>query len=302
MDSRNDLVTAMLLLATIACGPPRLGSDPGGDETGSHDEGPEPTDSGMTTLEPTTETSDPTDPTDSTDPTDPTATTIEFIPDYDDVLYELCDPWTQDCPEGEKCVPYASSGGTWDANKCVPIMGDQEPGEPCKYGGAVEATDDCDASGACFNVKEVDGEMTGTCLAFCTGSPDAPACPEGSSCKLTGDGTLTLCFPQCDPIAQDCDSGLACFWVGYEFTCVFTTEELPPGSPCGFINDCATGLICIAGEVVPDCEDPACCTPFCDTTLGDAQCAAVPQSMCVPFFEEGRSLPGYEDVGICILR
>jgi hypothetical protein len=57
-----------------------------------------------------------------------------------------CDPFAQDCPEGEKCVAYASSGGSLDANKCVLINGDAMPGESCMYGGVVEASDDCNAS------------------------------------------------------------------------------------------------------------------------------------------------------------
>ncbi len=39
-----------------------------------------------------------------------------------------CDSWSQDCPDGERCVAYASSGATWDANKCVEIKGDKKMG------------------------------------------------------------------------------------------------------------------------------------------------------------------------------
>jgi hypothetical protein len=46
----------------------------------------------------------------------------------------------QDCPEGEKCVAFASAGDDWDATKCVPVTGSQAADEPCSYGGMVEAT------------------------------------------------------------------------------------------------------------------------------------------------------------------
>jgi hypothetical protein len=43
-----------------------------------------------------------------------------------------CDPWYQDCPEGEKCVPFDEfQTGSYTANKCVPVLGDNQPGEAC---------------------------------------------------------------------------------------------------------------------------------------------------------------------------
>jgi hypothetical protein len=207
-----------------------------------------------------------------------------------------CDPYSQDCPEGEKCVPYASSGGTWDANKCVPVLGDGALGETCTYDGAVEATDDCDASSYCW---KVDGEGVGTCHAFCMGSPDAPVCPPDSRCLLSGSGIPNLCYPACDPLTQDCGPGLACYWVASYFTCAFTTQDIPTGEPCGFINDCAPGNICESAEVMPDCEGVACCAAYCNINLDDAQCDAVPGTVCVPFFKE--SAPeAYEHLGVCV--
>ena len=33
-----------------------------------------------------------------------------------------CDMWTQNCPEGEKCMPWANdNGGAWNSSKCSPI-------------------------------------------------------------------------------------------------------------------------------------------------------------------------------------
>jgi hypothetical protein len=101
-----------------------------------------------------------------------------------------CDPFAQDCPEGEKCVAYASTGGMLDANKCVPITGSGMPGDPCIYGGLVEATDDCDDVSYCWDVVDA----MGSCTQFCTGTADDPVCPGGFECLIAYDGSLNLCI------------------------------------------------------------------------------------------------------------
>jgi Mg-chelatase subunit ChlD len=117
------------------------------------------------------------------------STSLGFVPSDDLGGVSECDPFMQDCPEGEKCVAYASTGGPLDANKCVPVTGDGMPGEMCIYDGVVEATDDCDAVSYCWDVTDV----TGTCTQFCAGTADAPVCPEGLECLLAYDGALNLC-------------------------------------------------------------------------------------------------------------
>jgi hypothetical protein len=219
-----------------------------------------------------------------------------FVMDGPD-LPDRCDPWLQDCADGEKCVPYASLGASYDRNKCVPILGDHVVGESCTYAGPSEATDDCDGSSVCWNASEVDGELVGTCQPFCTGTPDNPECLDGWYCQLYGDGSKTICELRCDPIAQDCADGLGCYYSGTEFLCVFTTSNIPAGEPCGFINDCAAGLVCAALEELPSCAGAACCTSFCELGLGDGQCDAVPGTVCVPFFEQAPV--GQEHIGYC---
>ncbi|KIG18764.1 hypothetical protein DB30_07779 [Enhygromyxa salina] len=236
---------------------------------------------------------------------DPTQnpTTLLFVDDgFDEGEWtNQCDPFAQDCPEGEKCVAYASTGDWWDDNKCVPVLGSQAAGEPCSYDGPVDATDDCDQDSACWNVEEVDGEWTGVCHWFCGGTPDTPMCPEGTTCPITSDGTFALCVWTCDPVLQDCDDGLGCYWANTEFTCVPTTQDIPAGEPCGFVNDCERGLLCAPAEALPACEGSSCCTPYCDLMLGDAQCDAVPGTSCVPFYEEGRAPASYAHVGVCLI-
>jgi hypothetical protein len=278
-------LTTMILFAALGCGPAQIGTGPGtGTEAGTD-----------TTGADTTTSSEPSD----TETSNEASTTVEFVPSEDIHSHQWeCDSFAQDCPEGEKCMPYASSGGSLDSSKCVPIMGEQQPGEPCTYGGTLAATDDCDGSGMCWSVNE---EGVGVCRAFCTGTGDDPECPSGSHCLFGGDGVLFLCIPYCHPLEQDCVDGQACYWTGSQFHCAWSLEDLPAGAPCGFINDCAAGSICMNPEVLPDCEGTGCCTPFCDLELGDAQCDSAPGTSCLPFFEENMAPPGYELVGVCVL-
>jgi hypothetical protein len=266
-------VTLTLMLA--ACVPPRLPLDPETDESSS------------STTSSETSTTGPGDPT--------------FVPEYDGPMLSNCDVFAQDCPDGEKCVPYSSTGGSWDAHKCVPVTGNQAHGEPCTYAGTAEATDDCDENSGCYDVHEADGELIGTCHAFCMGTPDDPECPPSTSCLISSSGSLGYCITACDPVAQDCGAGLGCYWTGGTFSCVFAAQNIPVGEPCGFINDCAPGLLCANTDVLPACNGSACCAIFCSLSVGDSQCAAVLGTACVPFYEDGYAPPGYEDTGVCIV-
>jgi hypothetical protein len=299
MDAKFKLV-ALTLLA-CACGPGGLRVN-SSDETSTNDSTSTSTSSSSSSSSSSSETStsESTDPGETTDPSD-TFDTLGFVPEYDEFWGSECDPFAQDCDDGEKCVPYASSGSNWDASKCVQVMGDQAVGEPCSYAGAEEGTDDCDATSMCWNVMDIDGELVGTCTPFCMGSADAPECPEGSSCNLSGDGVLTLCIFDCDPLLQDCAEGLACYWANSNFSCIFTTQDIPPGDPCGFVNDCVAGNICLDATTLPSCNGAACCSPFCNLELPDQTCDVLPGSTCVPFFEDGMAPPGDEDIGVCIV-
>ena len=225
-----------------------------------------------------------------------TGASAGFVPEDDFGSASTCDPFMQDCEPGEKCVPYSTTGGTWNANKCVPVLGDGKVGEPCAYDGVTEATDSCDAFSMCWNFAQEGDEMIGTCAAFCAGTPDNPSCEPGSSCSISCDGSLSVCIQTCDPIAQDC-LGLGCYWANASFNCIFTTQDIEEGQPCGFINDCKAGLRCTSADVLPACEGSACCAAFCDLGVGGCE---LPDTSCVPLFEEGAALPGYEHVGICI--
>jgi len=174
-----------------------------------------------TSTDTATDTATATDTGSTGTDTDTTATETEeggvsFYagPDVDFGSFNTCDPWMQDCPEGEKCVPYAAESNNFDSNKCVPVMGDMPVGESCTATGPIESTDDCDDSGYCFFVA--DG--VGTCQGFCEQSPDDPVCPQaGDSCLIDGDGSVALCVQGCDPMdpeLPECPDGSTCTSLG----------------------------------------------------------------------------------------
>jgi hypothetical protein len=227
-----------------------------------------------------------------------TATTTGFVPDPGDMpAVAECDPWVQDCPEGEKCVAYSSTGGgSWDSNKCVPANGDGQIGDPCMYAGAVESTDDCGVDSWCWNVNM---EGVGTCTPFCDGTPDDPICDPGYGCSIANNGSINICLLECDPLLQDCEGENVCYYdFSGNFVCAFAADMIPTGEPCGFINDCAPGNVCLDATALPSCNGASCCGAFCD--LNEPMCATQGTD-CTAFFEEGTAPPGYEAVGVCIV-
>lgn len=203
-----------------------------------------------------------------------------------------CDPIDQDCPEGEKCVAYASTGGTWDEDKCVPVTGDNMVGEACMSSGVVESTDDCDASGMCF---AFDDEGLGTCYGFCG---PGETCPDAQACLITNDESLALCHDTCVPHhAENCDAGTVCFPVESVFVCL-STPTLPPDSPCLPGDYCAPGQACVPASELDSCAGESCCTDWCDTAEPDP--CTLPLT-CEPYWPQGQAPAGLETAGVCKL-
>jgi len=254
----------------------------------------------------TSSSTSPTSPTSETSETSETSSTSEtetetwggFLPPSD-LGGCMCDPFAQDCPKGEKCVAYASSGESWDANKCVPVLGEGQAGEACSSDGIVEATDSCGANSFCWDLVDVEGQLVGVCAAFCEGAADNPVCDDpNQSCLIANEGSINLCIQSCDPLAQDCSEGSMCAWTGNDFNCVLAGDPTPYAEPCGQLGgECSAGLECIGADVLPECADTACCTPYC--SLANPICAWE-GTQCVSFFE-GEAPPDYEDIGICVV-
>lgn len=208
-----------------------------------------------------------------------------------------CSLWNEDCPPGEKCMPYANAGGqSWNATRCVPIAPDPaQPGEPCTVeGSGVSGFDTCDFHSMCWDVNVE--TLEGTCVAMCIGTESAPACAEADHyCSVNAEGTLTLCLPFCDPLAQDCEAGDACYAVSGGYLCApdASGEGGTPYSPCEFLNGCDPGSIC---EPSPGCAGSSrCCVPYC--SLSEPDCPAT--TACIPVFEPGDEPVGLGDAGYC---
>ncbi len=242
---------------------------------------------------------DPTTTTTGDGDGDPSGTFVQ-LPDGGAV--NSCDPGLQDCPDGEKCTGYVVQPGYCcvDANKCVPVIGDAQLGDPC-----TRETDNDDCAAGLFCMTKTSGSTgEGVCLAFCDvatqdcaddGLPDA-------QCVAFNDGTLPLCQDDCDPVTQDCNEPLGCYGVGTQgFVCALPGFEDGlgnDGDECFTVQSCKPGLGCTASEVLDGCTASRCCTPYCDLTEPDP-CTAPEQ--CVPYYEDGMAPPNYENVGLCAI-
>jgi hypothetical protein len=255
-------------------------------ETSPPDEGGIPDVGDGATTAPDDPTGDPTeDPTG--DPTGPVG--------------EECDVFLQDCPDGQKCNPWANDGNAWNANGCFPV--DDNPGqvgdECLVEGSSASGIDSCAIGSMCWGVDPE--TLTGTCVALCGGSPDEPVCTSPpTTCAILNGGVLPVCLPVCDPLLQDCADGEGCHPIEQVFQCVpdASGEAGAFGDACNFIGVCDPGLMC-ADNVpsIPGCfeGEAGCCVPYCD--LSAPSCPG--DLTCAPFYDEGLAPPGFENVGLC---
>jgi hypothetical protein len=214
---------------------------------------------------------------------------------------EGCDPYEQDCPDGEKCNAYSQFGGNWDALGCFPV--DPSPdqvGDSCTVeGGAASGIDSCDLGTMCWDV-DTDTDI-GTCVSMCEGTALMPTCPDpGTTCVISNDGILNLCLPGCDPLLQDCAGGQGCYPVDDVFVCApdASGADGNPGDPCQFINVCNPGAVCIDSSAYgPGCFGANCCSSLCDT--GELPVCPEGGQECVPWYDEGMAPLGLESVGVC---
>ncbi len=227
----------------------------------------------------------------------------DFIAEPDVPVVPQCDPFMQDCPEGQKCTIWSSDGASlWDGYRCVDVVGDQVPGEVCMTtdGSAVSGNDDCVKGAMCWDVS---AENIGVCVALCTGSQDWLECAEGFACTIAGDGVLIVCLPQCDPLAQDCPGGDLCLPVGDEFSCKLDAsgDEGQVFDGCTYANSCDPGLVCASTDSAAECDPRAdgCCVPMCSISAM-AACPGVGQE-CVSLWEPGMAPAPHEDIGFCTL-
>lgn len=210
---------------------------------------------------------------------------------------QQCSAWspTPGCPAGTKCVH-----STWDGGPsgCLPVLPDPlATGAACeKIGPYADGlwVDNCGPDAGCY---------FGECRQLCTFDEDSyPHCPPGQFCNAA---RISLwCVPYCDPLLQDCGPGFVCIdpGDGWYFECI------PDGSgdggqvfdPCEAANGCDPGLLCASTAGAVECAQNAagCCLPLCDTLVPNCPGAG---QQCVPWYPEGESPPGFENLGLCSL-
>lgn len=216
------------------------------------------------------------------------------------VLPQRCDAYAQDCPAGYTCTPYSTDGGSdWNDTICVLVPDDPAGfGEPCMFeNSTTSGLDSCGFGAMCFWTGP--GPLEGECVELCGGSEQAPTCQQSDAyCAISAAGVFNGCLPSCDPLADTCGAGEACYPVRNFFSCApdFSGRGGALGETCSFTNACDGGLGCV--NPVPGVCDPGaprCCLPYC--SLADADCPA--GLTCLAFFDPADVLEAYEDVGIC---
>lgn len=174
-------------------------------------------------------------------------------------LGSVCNPMVQDCAGCAKCLPTWNGQG-YDAATCVALTSDPAGyGESCSFP-LLGGVDDCDEGLIC---QITDAALSATCAELCTGTPGGPTCETpGNTCTITAGGILPVCYEQCDPLAQDCGVGNACYRLDDQAVCLAVLGNVAEGDPCVGANQCAPGTTCMPGAY---CESgSACCQSFCE--------------------------------------
>jgi hypothetical protein len=297
------LLASALLALSFACNPKASETEAETETSGSS----------STTGDPTTSSSGSTDSTSGTSSGSTTSMTSSTSAGETDTgcsfldcdtggMTGACDPKSQDCPRGEKCTAVSPmEGEPWGINKCVPVAGEGQVGDPCDVkDGKYTGLDDCALGFICLLTD--DEGMGGTCVEFCDTND---LCPQsGANCVTYNDGSLPICLANCDPLVQDCAAGQGCYPSGGDSFVCFKTSVGPgeggQGSGCSYTNQCQPGLMCVGAASSAGCSDAnGCCSPFCAISEGDGPCQE--SESCVPYFADGMAPPGYGDLGVCAI-
>jgi hypothetical protein len=127
-------------------------------------------------------------------------------------------------------------------------------------------------------------------------APGPPSGDDGESGESADESAPPT--PECDPLAQDCPAGEACYYVGGDtaFACEAPVQPTGGlGDPCSVGSECDIRLDCSSDEIVVGCANGfGCCTAFCE--IGGDPC---PMGLaCEKLFASGAP-PGFEGVGLC---
>jgi hypothetical protein len=215
-----------------------------------------------------------------------------------------CDVWAQDCPDGEKCMPWADDGGPhWNATRCSPVGPGGAVGDPCEVEGSpLSGIDTCGVGLWCAWVDPT--TLQGTCVSMCGGDVGNPQCEDpDDTCFVGFEGTVTLCLPSCDLLEQDCPDGQgACYRSTSDFSAACGVPLLPAAGiseGCEYDWDCAPGSVCHPAAGLGMCAADHCCTALCDVTAPVSPCP--PGEFCASLWPEGEAPPQFYDEGQCEL-
>ena len=212
-----------------------------------------------------------------------------------------CDLFAQDCPDGEKCAPWANDGGpVYNATRCSVIEDQPDAvGEACEYEVSyLTGLDSCDQGAVCLP-STIDASER-ACVALCVGDADNPYCENpDTTCVAPYGESAGLCLPVCDPLQPEgCAPGQSCTPFGDDWACI-VTQGLQPGDACEATNACATGAICLPGDELDTCDSGSCCTSLCDLGEPDPNASCVGSEECQPYYEGAPF--GWENLGVCRL-
>lgn len=232
-----------------------------------------------------------------------------------DASPSICDVFDQDCGVGKKCLPAQVShiavvledDNPW----CAPLAPARVGfAETCSvdfsaHQDTATSYDDCDEGLLCWGVGD-DG--IGHCDQLCTGSAQAPMCPDGYFCAMGNGLNGVVCVPHCDPLAQDCPYPTdGCVLLGDEWGCYPRDVDSigTSGRPCSFPNDCAPSFACVDESDFSGCSNSfgGCCARLCDQSdaVADTTCAPDgPDFSCGTWLAEGDAPGGHDGLGICI--
>lgn len=220
-----------------------------------------------------------------------------------------CDYVAQNCPRGERCVPWDPTGGNeWRSARCSPVERSPDPdGASCSVvASPTTGVDTCELGSMCWAVDPDSNQ--GVCVPGC--DPRNDTCEAPQYCAWLSDESFTMCITPCHPLdPAGCPVGEACRWlIGNDaFVCLpeIGGEVWRSGRTCGMEDaTCLPGEACIPAESLVGCDDSECCSPWCDTgdPMSDALCDAMqPGHACLTWWEKGSAPPGYEGVGVCAM-
>lgn len=140
--------------------------------------------------------------------------------------FAVCDLRTSEgCPSDQKCL-------LLDGQILCSTVGFGRDGDSCV------SSYDCERGYSCLDLG------VRTCRRICCGTASGQ-CPSSSVCRGISDvENLGACFPECDPVRQDCDPGSACYLSGETAVCnVPGAGRL--GAACVIQDDCSPGLGCV---------------------------------------------------------